>query len=1056
VAAQVVRSPDAVAVVSGAETISYAQLDRRANQFAHHLIGLGAGRGSLVAVCADRSIELMVALLGILKTGAAYVPVDARWPASRLDFIMADTQARGLVTQRYMANRLAGRYAAPVVPLDAPGDVPDTPDTDPDVAVAPDDLAYVMYTSGSTGEPKGAMLEHAGVCNQLVWMWHHYGFGAHDRVLLKAPYTFDLSLWELFLPLISGGSVVIAKLDGHRDPEYLAEITRRERITTLHFVPSMLRLFMERSRVEACASVRHVFCIGEVLPRELQDRFYADFSIPLYNLYGPTEASVAVTHWRCSPDDPRPFVPIGVPLDNVECLILDEELRAVPVGEPGELVIGGVAVARGYLNRPELTERAFVRNPGAGLPNARWYRTGDQVRLLHDGNLEYLGRKDHQVKIRGHRIELADIEAQLRRLPEIAEAVVVVDDEAMTPRLVAYLEATTEPDAGDLRAQLAAVLPDYMIPAGFRLVDRLGLSANGKLDRAAVRRQAFRSLTSTSDAPPRNDRERVLVQVWSQILGCPVGIDDDFVRLGGDSMLAVRASALAKEHGVPVTVEDLLTRRTIARLAAVGEACPAAGERAVAAGEADTTAAQRTFLTGGPADNGHHSVSVSMKGEGIDPVVLQAALGDLAGHHGALRSRFRHHDGRWRQRITALGGDPATHLSLTQCDLRGLPGAVCDRELHARAAGAQQSLDPVNGPVARAMLISSDQGDTVLLVLHYLVADSWSLQVLAEDLSVAYAQRRRNEPARLPPEIGSVLAWGDRWEAEALAADSVDRYYWLTDRPSTPSGTMWTAAGGRPGDVHRITRLLNGPSTEEFLGTVPRELAADVDELLVTALYTALVADADRTGDLLLDLERPVRPAPVDGMDYRRTVGRLADAFPVTLPPVGRRPAGAPDLVPAVRAALRRIPRHGMGFAELREQERDLALRDELAALPAPAIRLTCVGGHRTTPGQLRRVPSPGPNGHAGSRCRHEVHLTTLVVDAGLHLLWEFDANRCPPHAVHRLADRFESAITDLVAAARHRAHATAGLPLSVGAADLSLQDLRTLRALTSGQVGPA
>jgi microcystin synthetase protein McyA len=438
--AQALRTPDGVALVFNQQTFTYGELNRRANQLAHHLRGLGVGPEGLVAVCMERSLELVVALYGVLKAGGAYVPIDPDYPQERVAFMLEDAGAPVLLTESRLVSRLP-RHKGSVVRLDTDWEQIGQAETvNPAEVTAPDNLAYVIYTSGSTGRPKGAMNTHRGICNRLQWMQDQYGLTEADKVLQKTPFSFDVSVWEFFWPLLFGARLVVAEPGGHRDAAYLVKLIQEKGITVLHFVPSMLRVFLGEQGVEGCESLRHVMCSGEALPYDLQEEFFRLLPCQLHNLYGPTEAAVDVTHWTCRRGDERNIVPIGRPVANTQIYILDRRLQPVPMGVAGELHIGGVQVGRGYHNRPELTAEKFIPDPFSRDPKARLYKTGDSCRWLADGAVEYLGRMDFQVKIRGFRVELGEIENVLHSHPGVREAIVLArEDIPGDPRLVAYV-----------------------------------------------------------------------------------------------------------------------------------------------------------------------------------------------------------------------------------------------------------------------------------------------------------------------------------------------------------------------------------------------------------------------------------------------------------------------------------------------------------------------------------------------------------------------------------------------------------------------------------------
>ncbi|MEV8094423.1 amino acid adenylation domain-containing protein [Kitasatospora sp. NPDC085879] len=570
VAEQAARTPEAVALVAAGEQVGYRELDARANRLAHRLIGLGVRPGDRVGVLLDRSPALVVALLAVLRAGGAYVPLDPSYPADRLGYVLADAEVPVLIGTAELAARLEG----PVPVLVEPGEDGEFADTAPRVRRAPADPAYVLYTSGSTGQPKGVVNTHAGLLNHTLWLRDAFAIDGRDRVLQKTPIGFDVSLWELLVPLTAGAALVLAAPDGHRDPRYLAQVVAEERITVVHFVPSMLQVFLDGADPEALRGVRQILCSGETLPGELVRRCRAaGITAPIDNLYGPTEAAVHVTRWTCTPEDSA-GVPIGHPVANTALHVLDAYGSPVPVGRPGELFLGGVQVAAGYWGRPDLTEERFLPDPFSADPASRLYRTGDLVRRRPDGALEHLGRLDHQVKLRGLRIELGEIEAVLTSHPAVAEAVVLLrEDTPGEPRLVGYWvpapDGPGEPAEAEVRAHLARLLPGYMVPAALVAVGAMPLSANGKTDRKALAAAPAPAARTAGYEAPRDEVEETLAALYGELLGRErVGIRDDFFDLGGHSLLATRLAArIRRDFGVDLPLRDLFDAPTVEALA---------------------------------------------------------------------------------------------------------------------------------------------------------------------------------------------------------------------------------------------------------------------------------------------------------------------------------------------------------------------------------------------------------------------------------------------------------------------------------------------------------
>lgn len=570
--AQVAQTPDAIAVVFDEQKLTYQQLKAKANQLAHYLQRQGVQPEILVGICLERSLEMVVGLLGILKAGGAYVPLDPTYPKDRLAFMLADAQVSILLTQTSVLQTLS-TVETPTICLDREWTFIAQESQENLVhKTDPDHLAYVIYTSGSTGKPKGAMNTHKGICNRLLWMQEAYKLTAGDRVLQKTPFSFDVSVWEFFWPLITGACLVMAQPAGHQDRDYLIDLIRRQQITTLHFVPSMLQIFLEGPGVESCHSLKRVICSGEALPLALQHRFFSQFNhVELHNLYGPTEAAIDVTFWACQSHNSSAIVPIGRPIANTQIYILDSHRQPVPLGVPGELYIGGDGLARGYLNRPELTAEKFIPNPfSKGVPG-RLYKTGDLARYLPNGTIEFLGRLDHQVKIRGFRIELGEIEAALNTHPKVKETVVIVqENQEKECRLIAYLvgESEAEITPKDLRNFLQSQLPDYMIPAAFVFLEAFPLTPNGKLDRQGLPAPEI-SQNPLDYVPPRTAIEETLAGICADILKLEkVGIHDNFFELGGHSLLATQViSRLRATFQIELALRSLFEKPTVAGLA---------------------------------------------------------------------------------------------------------------------------------------------------------------------------------------------------------------------------------------------------------------------------------------------------------------------------------------------------------------------------------------------------------------------------------------------------------------------------------------------------------
>ncbi|HWX00232.1 non-ribosomal peptide synthetase [Collimonas sp.] len=799
---QAERTPQAVAVQFGAAQLSYAELNRQANQLAHYLRELGVQPDQRVAICAERSPAMVVALLAVLKAGAAYVPLDPAYPADRLAYMLNDSAPRVVLTQTgieggWQQVRASIGPDLPLLDLQAPS-WSGYPEHNPDSShLTPSSLAYVIYTSGSTGKPKGVMNEHRGVVNRMLWMQQAYGLGQQDVVLQKTPFSFDVSVWEFFWPLMTGAKLVLAKPDGHKDPAYLSGLIRAAGVTTLHFVPSMLQVFAAHDEAAACTSIVRVMCSGEALPAALVDSFHALLPrAQLHNLYGPTEAAVDVTSWTSIAGENRSAIPIGKPIANTSIHILDARGEPVPLGVAGELHIGGVQVARGYLNQPQLSEQRFIANPFSQEPGARLYKTGDLARWQADGNLLYLGRNDFQVKLRGFRIELGEIEVQLAAHAAIREAVVIArEDSPGDKRLVAYLVTSEEVDAETIRAYLSVNLPDYMVPAAYVTLAALPLTANGKLDRSSLPAPDGGAYAANSYAEPQGAAEVVLAAIWSELLKIErVGRHDNFFSLGGHSLLAVQMiSRLRQAFGVEVALSTVFMHPFLADFAAglsgsdtsVRPAIPATrGEER----EQLSFAQQRLWFLeqmGEVRQAYHVPLGLQLNGE-LDRVALIQALERLVFRHEALRTSFVSAPGQGAlQRVAAAD---ISHFHLLEHDLRHHPERDAERErLIAEEAAAP--FDLARGPLIRGRLLQETRTrHTLLITLHHIVSDGWSIAVLLDEISALYGAYRQGEHDPLPPltvQYPDYAAWQRRWMSGAVLEQQTA--YWKENLAGAPT-----------------------------------------------------------------------------------------------------------------------------------------------------------------------------------------------------------------------------------------------------------------------------
>jgi len=804
---QVCRSPAAEAVIFGGMCLSYAELDRRANQLAHALRQLSVGPECYVGIALVRSLEMVVALLGVLKAGGAYVPLEPSYPQERLAYMMADSGLSVLLTTSGLSPSLPVPEGVPVLELDRLAFPEVEPEGAPPVPVEGCHAAYLIYTSGSTGRPKAVIVPHAGVCNRLLRIQERYPLWPGDRVLQKTPFSFDVSVWEFFWPLVSGATLVVAPPDAHQDPVTLARVIERYGITILHFVPSMLAVFLEQPELEGCAAtLRRVFVSGEALTEALSERFFRRFALPLENLYGPTEASIEVTLWSGRPAMPgrsRPPVSIGRPIGNLRIHLLDSVGYPVAIGVAGELQIGGAGVVRGYSRRPSLTAERFTPDPfpRPGRGGERLYRSGDRARYRADGEIEFLGRLDHQVKVRGFRIELGEIEGRLREHPQVREAVVTAwGEEPGDQRLVAYAVARDDvepPDLETLRPFLLVSLPEYMVPSNLVLLDGLPLTSSGKLDRRALPAPHFEDRRNHFVAP-RNPIEEVLCELWGRLLDLPrVSVHDNFFAVGGHSLLAPRLiSRIGATFGIELTMGWLFERPTVAGLAEVVQRCLDPGVLAPDRLEPLTAVdrpqriplsfPQLRFWIRRPAE-GDSGMSNIFSGTWIrgplDSSALYRGLQWVVDRHEILRTGFYQVDGEVFQQIRP----PAAPIALPRVDLSVLSAADSEGE-RTRIAQVLAALpfDLGQDALIRFILVrlaltgdSASPEHALLMAQDHLTADGWSGSVFAHELADGYGAFCKG---RVPPTLPLGVQYADYaiWQQRQFEIrGQALRAYWL-------------------------------------------------------------------------------------------------------------------------------------------------------------------------------------------------------------------------------------------------------------------------------------
>ncbi|WP_454563826.1 non-ribosomal peptide synthase/polyketide synthase [Pseudomonas sp. AIG] len=1029
--AQAARAPQAIAVTYAGQSLSYGELNSRANQLAHKLIDSGVGPDVRVGLAVERSLDMLVGLLAILKAGGAYVPLDPSYPEERLSYMIGDSGIGLLLSQSHLLARLPVPDSVRSLILDQ--DREDYSDSNPSVRMSADNLAYVIYTSGSTGQPKGTLLAHRNVLRLFEATAAWFDFGAQDVWSLFHSYAFDFSVWEIFGALLYGGKLVVVPYEVSRSPEDFFALLGREGITVLNQTPSAFKQLMQ----VACApehsvqplALRHVVFGGEALEvKSLRPWFerFGDQTPQLINMYGITETTVHVTYRPISLADLQRDAssPIGEPVPDLSWYLLDGDLNPVAKGCIGELYVGRAGLARGYLNRADLTSLRFIPDPFAA-DGGRLYRTGDLARYRADGVIEYIGRIDHQVKIRGFRIELGEIEAQLLEQVAVRQAVVLAQPGLSGQQLVAYLvpseaallDASPAEQAqwrDSVRAELKENLPDHMIPAHLLLLAQLPLTANGKLNRSALPSPDASQAQQAYQAP-QSELEQRLAAIWQDVLKLPqVGLNDNFFELGGDSIISIQVVSRARQAGIRLNPKDLFQHQTIQRLALVaqwGDDESSIDQQAVT-GAALLLPIQQQFFEDEIPERHHWNQSVLLTPrQPLHADKVEHVLRALVAHHDALRLSFTRHNGAWQAEHRAVE-DQSQNL-LWQEDVVDAAG------LEALGNRAQRSLDLQNGPLLRATVATLADGTQRLqLVIHHLVVDGVSWRILLEDLQNAYQQLLDGQPLKLPSKTSAFKDWSEHLQRYAnSAALRQELAYWqacLSD-VSTDLPCKRVDAGQQNRLAHTVQTRLDAELTRQLLQEAPAAYRTQVNDLLLTAL-ARVIGRWSGQASTLIQLEGHGREELFDGVDLTRTVGWFTSLFPVRLTPA----ATTQDSIKQIKEQLRSIPDKGIGFGALRHLG-DAQAQESLRALPSPRITFNYLGqfdGSFASDDGALFVPSPDNAGLDQSEEAPLGNWLTLngqVYGGELRVGWTFSTERFDSAVIEALAEEYAAELAVLI-----------------------------------------
>ena len=1024
---QVVATPDAVALVFEAEQLTYNQLNQRANSLAHHLQMVGVKPEVLVGICLERSIEMVVGLLGILKAGGAYVPLDPNYPKERLSYMLSDSGVKVLLTHSSLRSSLPS-HTARVVCLDEDwGAISQHQKENLDARVGAENLAYVIYTSGSTGKPKGTMILHSGMVNYLSWCTKAYNVADGEGSTVNSSIGFDATITSLFSPLLVGGKVVLLPEEGEIEA-LKAALCSGTNFSLVKITPAHLKILSHLFASEEVTIENQAFIIGGEALSDKQTYFWQQYApqMRLINEYGPTETVVGCCIYEVGKKAVTGSnIPIGRPIANTQIYILDSQLQPVPIGVPGELYIGGDGLARGYLNHPELTRAKFILNPFNNSPSDRLYKTGDLARYLPDGNIEFIDRIDNQVKLRGFRIELGEIEASLNSHPQIQQGVVIAtEDHPGNKRLVAYVVWSDESlSANKLREFLKSKLPEYMVPSAFVTLDNLPLTPNGKVDRQSLPIPSISQKNLESDfILPQTANEEILASIWTKVLRVKqVGIHDNFFELGGDSILAIQLIAHANQAGLQFTSKQLFQNPTIAELAAIATTKVIKAEQGLVTGLVPLTPIQQWFFDENFSQPDHYNQYILLEvSPELKPELLEQVISQLLIHHDVLRSQFNRSENGWEQ----INLQSQTEVPFTVVDLSEISPEERESTIDAIAGNTQTSLNLSGGQIFKTVLfyLGSDRPARLLMTIHHLVVDGVSWRILLEDFLTGYQQLSRGESIQLPAKTTAFQYWAkclrEYASSEKLAAEI---NYWLADFPAevTPLPRDYSLdleAANTIADASRCSISLTTEQTQALLQEVPSVFNTNINEVLLAALVLSF-NNWTKARSLLIDLESHGREELFEDVDLSRTVGWFTSVFPVLLnvdnleDPI--------ETLKLVKEKLRQVPNLGIGYGILRYLPEAPATKLKFATLPQAEVSFNYLG--QLDPIDSESLPvkfveeANGLSQNPQENRTHLIEIEGFVKSERLQLEWIYNENIHQKSTVQNLAEDFLNALRAIV-----------------------------------------
>jgi amino acid adenylation domain-containing protein/non-ribosomal peptide synthase protein (TIGR01720 family) len=1012
--AWVEQTPDAIALIFKGEQLTYRELNSKANQLANYLQTLGVKPETLVGICIEPSLEMIVGILGILKAAGAYVPIDPTYPSERIAYMLDDSQLAVLLTQEKLVTSLP-QHQAQVICLDSDWkEISTESKSSPITSLTPENLAYVIYTSGSTGKPKGVLVAHRGLCNLSQAQIKLFDVQPDSCVLQFASISFDASIWEIVMALCAGARLYLGTREELQPGQPLLQLLQEQEITHLTLVPSALTALSS----ENLPALQNIIVAGEPCPPSLVIQWASGRRF--FNAYGPTESTVCATVAQCFED--MDVLPIGRPIANTKIYILDRYLQPVPIGVPGELHLASVGLAKGYLNRPELTDSKFITNPFSEKISDRLYKTGDLVRYGNDGQIEFVGRIDDQVKIRGFRIELGEIESVLNQHPQVKDAIVIVkEDELKTKRLYGYFIPKTEAlTFQELRQFIQDRLPDYMIPAFLIPLESFPLTPNGKVDRRALPLPKINPNELENYATPSTKNEQILAQIWQEVLGLKtISINDNFFELGGDSILAIQIIAKANQEGLEITPKQLFGYQTIAQLAILAETTAATEiDQGLVTGEVPLTPIQQWFFEQNWPERHHFNQSILLEvPNNLQPDLLKQTISKLLYHHDALRLRFIQKGEKWQQNHS----DDCNSFAFELVDLSHL---YCDEQVTTLAEISevqQRTLKIDQGPLMAVVFFKLGDSGRLLIVIHHLAVDGVSWRIILEDLATIYQQLESQDSQELPPKTSSFKTWAEELQNYAQTPEFNTQFkYWLNrDLPSVfplPLDYQGEAKSNIVAHAKTVSFTLTEEQTRLLLQEVPQAYNTQINDILLTALVQAFShwTGSDR---LLLDMEGHGRENVIESVNLSRTVGWFTSIYPVFLTLENLDHPG--ECLKSIKEQLRQIPNRGFDYGIGYYLNSDLTIQSQLKNYPKAQVSFNYLGqftSHQI--GDIGWKLSQESSGSIHSPLGQRSHLIAIhgiVVDGQLDMEWQYSENFHHQTTIKNLAAAYRDSLESLI-----------------------------------------